>query len=188
VGRIVNKIDNLGLGEKTLVVFYSDNGTHRKVISQTNDGPVTGGKGLTTDAGTHVPLLARWTGTIQPAVNDDLVDSTDFIPTLLEVAGRPLSPDSKLDGRSFYPQLLGKAGRPRDWIYCFYDPRPGWDKDQFTRLVFARDKRFKLYDDGRLYDVPNDKLEENPLSREAETAQARAARVRLSKVLKSMEG
>lgn len=187
VGRIVDKIDDLGLRKKTLVVFYSDNGTHRKVVSQSKSGPVTGGKGLTTDAGTHVPLIVRRPGTITTGLNDDLVDSTDFIPTLLEAAGRPLPLEVKLDGRSFYPQLLGKSGNPRDWIYCFYDPRPGWDKDHFTRIVFARDKRYKLYEDGRLFDVPSDKLEESPLSRKADMPRTRDARQRLEKVLKAMQ-
>ncbi len=189
VGRIVAKIDELGLGENTLVIFYSDNGTHLKVTSQTQSGPVAGGKGLTTDAGTHVPLIARWSGHICRGVSDDLVDSTDFLPTLLEAADHPLAEQDKirLDGRSFYPRLLGQPGNPRQWIFCHFDPRPGWDKDQFRRLRFARDKRFKLYDDGRLFDISRDVLERQPMLAHEDTPLTREAREQLAHVLADIE-
>jgi len=187
VGRIVKKIDALGLAENTLVIFYSDNGTHLKITSQTRTGPVAGGKGWSTDAGTHVPMIARWPGTIETGINDDLIDSTDFIPTLVEASGQRVATKAKLDGRSFYPRLLGKPGNPRPWIYCFYDPRPGWDKDQFGRLVFARDKRYKLYEDGRLFDIPSDVLEKKPIMSTDDTAETKAVRSRLAGVLQAQK-
>ncbi len=186
VGRIVQQIDELGLGKNTLVIFYSDNGTHRKIVSQTKNGPVVGGKGRTTDAGTHVPLIVRWTGKIRPGLNDNLVDSTDFLPTVLEAAGRPVPREAELDGISFYSQLFGKPGRVRPWVFCHYDPRPGWDKDQFRKIRFARDKRYKLYGDGKLFDVPNDKLEQQPILAAADTEASRKARQRLGAVLNEM--
>ena len=186
VGRVIQKVDDLGLSEETLVIFYSDNGTHRKITSQTTNGPVVGGKGRTTDAGTHVPLMVRWTGKIVPGINDNLVDSTDFLPTMMEAAGRPIPDEANLDGISFYPQLFGDAERVRPWVFCHYDPRPGWDKDQFRKIRFARDKRYKLYGDGKLYDVPNDKLEQNPIPSSADTDATREARQRLAAVLKDM--
>ncbi|MEM0924997.1 MAG: beta-propeller fold lactonase family protein, partial [Planctomycetota bacterium] len=184
VGRVMQHIDDSGLGRDTLIIFYSDNGTHQKITSQTVNGPVTGGKGRTTDAGTHVPLIVRWTGKIKPGVNDNLVDSTDFLPTLLEAAGQ--SPPTDLDGISFYPQLFGRRGMTRPWVFCHYDPRPGWDKDQFRKIRFARDKRFKLYGDGALHDIPSDKLEQNPIAREDDSEASREARERLSSVLDAM--
>lgn len=186
VGSVVDAVDSLGLGEKTLILFYSDNGTNQSVTSQTVDGPVTGGKGLTTDAGTHVPLIARWTGRVQPGLSGDLVDSTDFLPTLLEAAGRPLPRTVFTDGVSFYPRLTGKPGTPREWVFCHFDPRPGWDKDKFMLERFARDTRFKLYDDGRLFDVPADRLEENPILPTRDTPESAAARKRLQAVLEAM--
>lgn len=187
VGRVVDAVDEMGLKENTLIIFYSDNGTDRRVVSMTSFGAVPGGKGSTTDAGTHVPLIVRWPGKIEPGLNDDLVDSTDFLPTVMEAAGRPIPDSEGLDGRSFYPQLLGKDGNPREWVFCHFDPRPGWDKDKFSRLRFARNKRFKLYDDGRLFDVPFDKIEESPLDAESESPEAKAARKRLSKVLQEID-
>ena len=186
VGRVVNHLDRLGLSEETLVIFYSDNGTHRLVTSQTTSGPVTGGKGRTTNAGTHVPLIARWPGKIRPQTNKNLVDSTDFLPTLREAAGKPIPGSRKLDGISFYGQLVGEPGPLRPWVFCHYDPRPGWDKDQFRKVRFARDKRYKLYGDGKLYDVASDKLEKRPILRDADTDVTRKARELLASVLETM--
>jgi len=186
VGRIVGQVDDLGLGEETLIIFFSDNGTHRDVTSQTKNGPVDGGKGKTTDAGTHVPLIVRWTGTVTPGVNDDLIDSTDFLPTIREAAGEPLPESVEIDGRSFLPQLLGKEGDPREWVFCHFDPRPGWDKDDYRLKRFARDKRFKLYDSGKLFDVPHDRLEKNPILPSEDSKQTAAARSHLETVLDSM--
>ena len=187
VGRIVDHIDKLGIAENTMVIFFGDNGTHLKVTSQTKTGPVAGGKGETTDAGTHVPLIVRWPGKIKPGVNNNLVDSTDFLPTVLDAANRPLPVNAITDGLSFYPQLLGENVATRQWVFCHFDPRPGWDKDRFRLLRFARDKRYKLYDDGKLYNVPEDLLEQQPIKVQDDTKQTRAARERLAAVLKSMQ-
>lgn len=186
VGKLIDHVDELGLSESTLIVFYSDNGTGRGTQSQTVDGVVIGGKGLTTDAGTHVPLIARWSGKIQPAVSDRLVDSTDFIPTLLEVAGQPLPASSQLDGISFYDVLLGEPRENRRrWIYSFYDPRPGWDKDGFSRKVSVRDRRWKLYEDGQLFDISKDSLEKNPIRGADDTQASGHVRQELRDVLET---
>ncbi len=186
VGRVVRHVDDLGLGDNTLVIFYSDNGTHRKITSETKTGPVIGGKGRTTDAGTHVPLMARWTGKIEVGLNENLVDSTDFLPTVMEAARRPIPGEANLDGISFYRQLLGESDRVRPWVFCHYDPRPGWDKDQFRKIRFARGRRYKLYGDGKLYDVPNDKLEQRPILASAASVETRQVRQRLAEVPKAM--
>ncbi len=168
VGRIVARLAELGLRERTLLLFYSDNGTPNQVTSEFQGRPYRGGKGEMTDAGTHVPLIANWPGTIAPGrVLDDLVDSTDFYPTLAELAGAALGKEGPIDGRSFLPQLRGEPGHPRAWVYCDHNPHPGWSKERFTQQRWARDRRYKLYDDGRLFDVPQDPAEERPLPPEA---------------------
>jgi arylsulfatase A-like enzyme len=188
VGRLVAGLDRLGLREKTLILFYSDNGTLPRVISNLGAIPVRGGKGLMTDAGTRVPLIANWQGvTPKGAVSNDLVDSTDFLPTFTEAAQYALPPGTVVDGRSFLPQLRGKKGQPREWIYLHHDPRPAWDKDRFHLERFARSQRFKLYDDGRLFYVPADVLEEKPLLPKADTPELAAARRQLQQVLDSMK-
>ncbi len=187
VGRVVQKVESLGLAEETLILFYSDNGTHLKITSQTKNGPVQGGKGLTTAAGTHVPFIARWTGIIKHGINRDLIDSTDFYPTLVEAAGATAPDNAGLDGISFYPILLGeKRPQPRRIIFSHYDPRPGWDKDQFTKIRFARNKRYKLYGDGRMFDVREDRLEAASLAASLDTEQLQKVRKRLQRVLDEM--
>ncbi len=121
VGKIVNKLDELGLRENTLVLFTCDNGTSGSIKSELNGKMVQGGKRQMTDAGTHVPLIANWPKTIPgKQVKEDLVDFSDFLPTLLDAAKSPLPTNLTLDGQSFLPQITGKQGNPRKWVHCFY--------------------------------------------------------------------
>jgi len=144
-----------------------------------NGKVIRGGKGKTTDAGTREPFVAYWPGTVPAGkVNENLVDFSDFLPTIGEAADAE-TPD-KLDGQSFWPQLQGKPGSPREWMYCYYNPRP--ERTKPTR--FVRDTRYKLYGDGRFFDVQNDPLEKAPL--ENLKKDAAAAREKLEKALDSM--
>lgn len=164
VGRVIDGIADLGLAEDTLVLFYGDNGTDKRITSVQNGTEVPGGKGATSQNGIHVPLIGYWPGKIKPGICGDIVDASDFVPTILEAAGRKDEIPKGIDGLSFYPQLMGqKHPHPREWAFFWYDPRPGWDKDQFTRSIFALDRNFKLYDDGRFYDIVDDPLEMKPL-------------------------
>ncbi len=64
--------------------------------------------------------------------------------------------------------IKGDRGNPRDWIYSWHDLRPGWDKDQIKLEEWVRNKRCKLYRDGRLFDISSDPHEEHPLIPEAD--------------------
>lgn len=184
VGRITAKLDALGLRENTLLVFLGDNGTDRRITSAMGDRKVKGDKGLTTEGGTHVPLIANWKGTVPAGrVCQDLVDFSDFLPTLAAACSAKLPEEVTIDGRSFLPQLLGKEGQPREWIFCFYDPKQG----NWTRKRYAQDKRWKLYDDGNLFDLKADVLEKQPLAAAGDTAEAAAARKKLQAVLDKMK-
>ena len=123
VGRIVDRVGELGLRENTLVIFTSDNGTNRNIKSRMLDGRIIqGDKGNTTDAGTRVPLIANWPGVIPSGkVCGDLVDFSDFVPTFADLTGSSIPDDMILDGQSFLPQLRGKKGKPRKWIFCHYE-------------------------------------------------------------------
>lgn len=186
VGRIVDKVTELGIARRTLIVFTADNGTDRKIHSQQHGERIKGGKNTTTDAGTHVPLVAYWPGTIEAdSVCEDLVDFSDFAPTLLDVAGGK-SPDTvQFDGRSFLPQLKGEAGNPRAWLYCWFHPRP-ITRPESTARRFARNYRFKLYGNGDLFDLANDPGEQRPLAEAEVTYEASASRAVLRRALDSM--
>ncbi|MCK4990995.1 MAG: sulfatase-like hydrolase/transferase, partial [Bacteroidales bacterium] len=160
VSKLTAKLDELGLTENTLIVFTGDNGTDVPVVSVMDGRKVAGRKGQMTDAGTRVPLIVNWKGVIpEGQVCSDLVDFTDFLPTICETAGITLPEDLNIDGRSFFPQLIGRTGNPRDWIYIWYS-RAGKDSDA---KVFARNQRYKLYRSGNFYDISSDVLEKAPL-------------------------
>lgn len=181
VGRIVTTTQELGIAERTLILFVGDNGTNKKITSQLNGREIQGGKGLMTDAGTRVALVALQPGTVPAGrVCEDLVDFSDMLPTTLQAAGAPV-PDG-LDGHSFWPQLQGQTGTPREWIYCYYCSRP--ERTKPSR--FVRDQRWKLYGDGRFYDVANDVLEKSPLQQVEAGSAAAVAKQKLAAALQSM--
>jgi len=165
VGRMIAHLEKLKLREKTLVLFFADNGTDRTIESRMGDRVIKGGKGYTLDTGIHVPMIANWPGTAPGGkVLDHLIDSTDFLPTVAEACGVPLPKDKTIDGRSFLPQLTGKPGNPREWVFFHHDPRPGHAKEEYTLQRFARDHRYKLYEDGRFFDATADPEETRPMS------------------------
>lgn len=172
VGRMVARRERRGLRERTLILFPGDNGTGRGISSRFGDRAIDGGKGRTTDAGRHVPLIVNWRGTVAPGVCADRVDSTDFVPTLAAAAGVAPPANMLLDGRSVLPQLRGEPGRPRDWASSWYCPRP--DKDPALREC-AWDRRFKRYRTGELFDRTTDFGEERPISPGERTGDAAAA-------------
>ena len=182
VGRLLAKLDDLGLTERTLVVFTSDNGglhvpegPHPRV---THNGPFRAGKGFLYEGGLRVPLLARWPGRIPAGrVTDEPVINTDWLPTLLELAGLPMPPG--LDGVSFAPLLTGRGGpAPRRlfWHFPHYNNqggRPGCTvRDGAWKLVEYYDT-----DEVELYDLAHDPGEtRNQAAAEpVRTAELRAA-------------
>jgi arylsulfatase A len=168
VGRLVRAIGEAGLQEDTFILFFSDNGSPREVASRMGETVVAGGKGLSTDAGTRVPLIVAQPGRVPRAtVLNDLVDSSDFYPTLMEIAGLAPTAEGPLDGQSFAPQLRGQQGTPREWVFFHHDPRPGWSKKGFRLQRWVQDHRYKLYDTGELFDIEEDVLEKTPLPTEA---------------------
>ncbi len=184
VGKILAKLDALKLRDHTIVLFTGDNGTHRTIVSRLGDRTIRGGKGLTTDAGIHVPLIVQGPG-VKPAggVCDDLVDFSDFLPTLAQWSGAAIPTSRTIDGISFAPQLRGEPGKKRTWTYCYYNPRPG--QKRFPETRFAHDAHWKLYGDGRLFDVTRDVLEQEPIPPE-HSRETVAARKKLQAVLESM--
>jgi arylsulfatase A len=141
VGRIVRKLEVLGLRENTLLVFTGDNGTDRNQASQWKGKEIKGGKGNMTDAGTRVPLIVSWPGTTPTnrQVND-LVDLSDMLPTFAEAAGVDIPPSHKIDGRSILARLKGEGAQKRDWIFC-----------QLGDQWFFRNKDYRLHQDGTFY-------------------------------------
>ncbi|HEX5155296.1 MAG TPA: sulfatase-like hydrolase/transferase [Parafilimonas sp.] len=190
IGQIMNKIKSLGIEDKTIVIFAGDNGTPRTIFDYTgNDGNlIKGGKGTTTAAGTRVPLIVTWRNTIVPGtVNKDLIDFTDFLPTVAGIANIPVPTDyGPLDGVSFYPRLTNQPGTPRDWIFCHYD-RTGPNGAPLVR--WAQTVSYKLYDTSSLkkvrlfYNIVKDSREKNPISDSLLTANEKKVKQQLLDVI-----
>ncbi|MCX6894995.1 MAG: sulfatase-like hydrolase/transferase, partial [Verrucomicrobia bacterium] len=159
-GKLIAKLEQLGIRDNTLLIILGDNGTQRGNVTYMGARKVIGGKGLPTDAGMHVPLIVSWPGKAAAGkVARDLVDTTDFLPTVCEAAGVTVPADLKIDGRSFLPQVRGEKGSPRDWYYSWYAPK----KDQGIIAEFAATQDFKLSRSGAFYDLRADIEEKNPL-------------------------
>jgi len=111
VGRILDRLKALGIADRTLVIFTSDNGPHRERGAKPeffkSSGPLRGIKRDLYEGGIRVPTIAWWPGTIQPGTASDHPSAFwDFLPTACEVAGTP-APEG-IDGISYLPALLGK--------------------------------------------------------------------------------
>ena len=166
VGKLATTLEETGQSQNTLVIFTGDNGTDKPIVSMMGEQQVVGGKKKMTDAGTRAAMIAHWPGTIAKGrVSQDLVDFSDFLPTFCAAAHVKIPATLKIDGVSFLPQLLGETGVPRQWVYCWFS-RNGEGKGQ----QWARNQQWKLYGDGRLYDISTDPLEQSPIAQATLTA------------------
>lgn len=122
VGRITQKLRDLGLAEKTLVFFLSDNGgplVRGAAVNGSSNAPLRGGKTQLLEGGIRVPFMAVWPGVL-PAdkVDDRPVIQLDLVPTALAAAGVTIDPSWKLDGVNLLPYLTGKAsGVPHESLF-----------------------------------------------------------------------
>jgi arylsulfatase A len=119
VGQILATVSELGLAEKTLVIFSSDNGPWW----QGNPGLTRGRKMLTFDGGMRVPFVAQWPGVLPAGTrSDEMSMNFDLFATCLQLAGAPLPTDRIIDGRDIMPLLAGQSVSPHDTL-LFYDTR-----------------------------------------------------------------
>jgi arylsulfatase A len=177
VGKIIIKLKELGLYENTIIIFTGDNGTGRSIVTSMKDGSrVPGGKGLTIDRGHHVPLIVNWgTGRYIKHETDDLVDFTDILPTIADAIHLKVPTEWDTDGNSIYPQIKGEKGSPRKWIFSHYDPlqSPGINKNS---AEFFRNHQYKLYRDGRFFDLIADIEEKESIPKGKGSAEAESVR------------
>jgi arylsulfatase A-like enzyme len=172
VGRIMDKLDELGLTENTAVFFFSDNGGHGNMTSM---APLRGSKGMLYEGGIRVPMIVRWPGKARVrSVCDAPVIGIDFYPTILEMAGLLRPTGHVLDGMSIVPLLKGKGRFQRNAIFWHFPAylEPYNEKQQPWRTTPAgaiRERDFKLiefFEDNKLelYNLKNDIGEKNNLA------------------------
>jgi arylsulfatase A-like enzyme len=154
VGRVMDKLDELGLADRTIVIFTSDNGgLSINEGTPTSNLPLRAGKGWAYDGGVREPLIVRWPGVSRPgSVSAAPIISTDYYPTLLEMAGLPLRPEQHVDGRSFVPLLKGEnlPEKPLFWHYPHYSNQGGSPNGvirlgDFKLVEWFEDSRTELF-------------------------------------------
>ena len=119
VGKMMSMLDELGLSERTVVIFTSDNGGLQD--HATDNAPLRAGKGYPYEGGIRVPLIIRWPGVVQAGIECDVpVTSADFFPTICEIAGLDLPPERIIDGESLSPLLKQSNSLRRESIFWHF--------------------------------------------------------------------
>ena len=179
-GKLMDKLDELGIADNTIVIFVGDNGTAQYINTPMKDGSVVqGGKATTKETGTAVPMLARWGKyDLKKHTTVDMMDFTDFLPTFAEAMQVKVPQDWDVDGVSFLPVLKGeKNPNAREWVFVHYKanhvPQAGLEK---YAARYFKNRRYKLYSDGRFFDFINDPEELRPIAKGKGTPEAEAAR------------
>jgi arylsulfatase len=133
VGRIMSLVEELGLDERTIFVFSSDNGPLYDRFGGTDAeffqsaGPLRGRKGSLYEGGSRVPTIVRWKGRIAAGTESDRVTGfEDWLPTLLDLVGIGDTTPERIDGISFAPTLLGESQPPRPFLYREFPAYDGW--------------------------------------------------------------
>lgn len=155
VGQVLDALDRLDLAGNTAVIFMSDNGgLSTSEGHPTSNLPLRAGKGWLYEGGIREPMMIKWPGVAKPgAVCDVPVISTDFYPTMLEMAGVPWRKKQHVDGVSLVP-LLMQRGSLRDralyWHYPHYgnqggSPGAAVRQGGWKLIEFFEDGRVELY-------------------------------------------
>ncbi|NQU23800.1 MAG: sulfatase [Candidatus Nealsonbacteria bacterium] len=168
VGRVLDKLEEAGLDENTIVLFMSDNGgLSTSEGSPTSNLPLRGGKGWVYEGGIREPYMIKWPGVTRPGSTCSVpVVSTDFYPTLLDAAGLDAIPEQHLDGVSLVPLLRGGDSLDRDALYWHYPHYSNQGGIPGGAIRMGRYKLIERYEDGRvhLYDLETDVGERNDLA------------------------
>ena len=168
VGMIMNKLDELGLAENTVLIFTSDNGGEDRV---TSNAPLRAGKSTLYEGGIREPLIIRWPPVVKPgSICNTPVSNIDFYPTFLQLASLKADQRQRLDGLSILPLLKNpKAKLARNTLYWHYPlKKPHFLGGRSTGAI--RQGSFKLieyFDKGtvELYNLADDIAEQHNLAK-----------------------
>lgn len=168
IGRLLDRLAELGLAERTLVMFSSDNGPHNEaghdLLRFNPSGPLRGIKRDLYEGGIRVPFLARWPGTVQPRrVSDHIGYFGDLMATVSELSGAA-SPDG-IDSVSFVPTLLGQPSRQRQHAHLYWEFYEGGSAQAVRLRQWKGVRKPMLSGPIELYDLSRDLAEKYNVAR-----------------------
>jgi arylsulfatase A-like enzyme len=153
VGRIMDKLNALGLTDNTIVIFFTDNGPNG---ARWNDG-MKGWKGHTDEGGVRVPLFIQWKDRIEAGTTvPQIASAMDLLPTLTDLTGIEFNPEKSLDGTSLKPLLFGNSGDWEDRLIV----------SEWHQKVSIRNQNFRLGWRDQLFDMVNDPGQTKDVSNE----------------------
>ncbi|MCP4312840.1 MAG: arylsulfatase [Bacteroidetes bacterium] len=143
VGRVMDKLDELGLTDNTIVVFFTDNGPN----GARWNGGMKGWKGHTDEGGVRAPLFIQWKNNIEAGTRiPQITSAMDLLPTLTDLAGIDFAAPKALDGRSLKPLIMGDAGDWKDRLIV----------SEWHQKVSVRSQDFRLDWQDQLFDMKSD--------------------------------
>lgn len=178
LAKLVTSLEAMGERDNTIIVWTTDNGTSKNIVGTLNGRKVRGGKTKTTENGINSPFIVNGPGLVpQGIVTDALVDFTDLLPTLADLANTPVPADYDIDGQSFADLILGKSNDTnRKHILSMGGKNEAKVSEQGVENQFnyrdrvIRDKQYKLFINAsptlgyeKLVDVTQDHSESNDL-------------------------
>ncbi len=169
VGRVLKKLDDLKLSERTLIIFTSDNGGlangKGQIIPPTSNTPLRDGKSHLYEGGIRVPLIVKWPGVVKAgSINREVVSSIDLYPTIVAACGQKTT--AELDGLNLRPVLDGTDTLKRDAIYWHFPHYNGNAGAKPGAAIRAGEwKLIEFYETGRqeLFNIAKDMRESNNL-------------------------
>ena len=179
VGTLIDTVDRLGIADRTAIIFISDNGgnMYDRVdgTAPTSNTPLRGGKATVYEGGTRVPCIIAWPDRTKAGTRSaELIQTTDFYPTFLELLKIEPKPQQVFDGIDITPALLGKP-LPRKALFTYFPHSPPIVPDHLPPAVTLTSDNWKLiriFHEGetgahayQLYDLKNDIGETKDLSK-----------------------
>lgn len=176
IGKLMHELDSLGLREKTIIIFSSDNGPDPLTGTRFNKN-LRGSKYTVYEGGIHVPFIFNWNGKVKPDMNEEIVHHLDILPTLIDICHLNINSSLKFDGGSLTSILLGDKENllPKQRFWQWNRGIP-----MYTHNAAMREGQWKLVRPFETRDIPesesnqfpalfdlkNDPFEENDVSKE----------------------
>lgn len=165
IGRLLKRLEELGLEENTVVVFTSDNGPQIWRQPRHNIG-LRGSKTTSYEGGIRLPCFFRWPGHFEAGKQiDQMVAHVDFFPTILDICGVPLPQGINFDGKSFLPLLMEDDAKMQErYIKGQFHRDIYNEKNQIFQNSFIRSEKYKLVNGNELFRIDKDPYEENNIA------------------------